>query len=208
MSKRVLIIGASSAIAKATARQLAHDKASFFLVARNAEKLTTLSNDLLVRGAANVDTLQCDLADISTHEKILSSTKESLGQIDIVLIAHGLLPDQEACQKDFKKVQEVFDVNAMSVMSLGTILANELEQQKSGTIAVISSVAGDRGRKSNYVYGTTKAAVSTFFRRPTVQTSRQRRQRPHHQTRLYRDSHDRRLQKRRLIMGPTRNRRC
>jgi short-subunit dehydrogenase len=86
-----------------------------------------------------------------------------LGGIDIVLIAHGSLPDQKACEQDTQKTLEAINTNAISTISLLTYLANHFERQGRGTIAVISSVAGDRGRQSNYVYGTAKAAVTVFL---------------------------------------------
>ena len=85
-----------------------------------------------------------------------------LGQTDLALIAHGTLPDQKACEIDPDQAREAFEINAVSVIALLTELAIRFQQQASGTIAVISSVAGDRGRSSNYVYGAAKAAVSTF----------------------------------------------
>ena len=83
--------------------------------------------------------------------------------MDTVLIAHGTLPDQPACEADYAVTLEAMTTNALSAISLLTRLANRFESQRRGTLAVISSVAGDRGRKSNYVYGTAKAAVSTFL---------------------------------------------
>jgi short-subunit dehydrogenase len=83
-------------------------------------------------------------------------------QIDIVLIAHGTLPNQTACEQDVGLALHEFSSNCLSIISLLTLVANRMEEQQSGTIAVISSVAGDRGRQSNYLYGTAKAAVTTF----------------------------------------------
>jgi short-subunit dehydrogenase len=83
--------------------------------------------------------------------------------MDVVLIAHGTLPDQKACEASFEHTRREFETNALSVMSLLTHVANYFEREKRGTIAVIASVAGDRGRQSNYVYGTAKGAVSLFM---------------------------------------------
>ena len=79
-----------------------------------------------------------------------------------MLISHGTLGDQELCQKSVPETLKEFSTNALSVISLLTIIANYMEQQKRGCIAVVSSVAGDRGRQGNYVYGAAKSAVSTF----------------------------------------------
>ena len=155
---KILIIGATSAIASACARKWAAEKTQFFLVGRNAEKLQQLSNDLTTRGASSAKTYVLDLNHYAGHQEMLNAC----GPIDIALIAHGSLPDQKACEQDPDLALKEFSSNATSVISLLILLANQMEAQKSGTIAVISSVAGDRGRPSNYLYGTAKAAVTTF----------------------------------------------
>ena len=88
---------------------------------------------------------------------------EVLGEVDVVLIAYGTLPDQRACEQNVAAALEAFEINALSTIGLLTHLANRFEQQEHGTIAVISSVAGDRGRQSNYVYGAAKGAVTIFL---------------------------------------------
>ena len=96
--KRVLIIGATSAIATACARLWAAKGGEFFLVARNAEKLEQTAEDLKGRGAKNVHLYQMDATDIAAHPAMLQQCMSALGQIDIALIAHGTLPDQKACE--------------------------------------------------------------------------------------------------------------
>lgn len=162
MSK-VLIIGATSAIAQATARIMAARGDALILVGRSEEKLKAVADDLLVRGAERVDFTAMDANETGKHEPLIGTVYEMLGGLDTVLIAHGVLPEQEACQKDFDQAAQSLHTNFMSVVSLLTPIANRLEEQNHGCIAVISSVAGDRGRQSNYVYGTAKAAVSTFL---------------------------------------------
>jgi short-subunit dehydrogenase len=162
MSK-VLIIGATSAIAQATARLMAARGDALILVGRSEEKLKAVADDLLVRGAERVDFTAMDASETGKHEPLIGTVYEMLGGLDTVLIAHGVLPDQEACQEDFEEAARSLNTNFMSVVSYLTPIANRLEEQKHGCIAVISSVAGDRGRQSNYVYGTAKAAVSTFL---------------------------------------------
>lgn len=133
-----------------------------FLVARNAEKLEQAAADLRARGAKSVTTITLDLARLEEHSTLVESCVQSLRQIDIALIAHGTLPDQKACEQDVNVALKEFANNGTSVISLLTLLANQFERQRCGSMAIISSVAGDRGRPSNYVYGTAKAAVSTF----------------------------------------------
>lgn len=158
----VLIIGATSAIAEATARRYAARGARLFLVARDAAKLTGIAADLRVRGAADVGQANLDINRLDAHADVLDQAWQLLQSVDVVLIAHGTLPDQSACESSVEKALAEFATNGTSTIALMTALGNRLEAQRTGTLAVISSVAGDRGRQSNYLYGAAKAAVSTF----------------------------------------------
>lgn len=160
--KRILIIGATSAIAMASARIWAVQGANLFLVARDAEKLDALAGDLTVRGATKIRTFQMDANETSTHLAMLDAAIQALGQVDIALVAHGTLPDQHACEADASVALREFATNGLSVIALLTVLSNKFEHQRGGAIGVITSVAGDRGRPSNYLYGSAKAAVSVF----------------------------------------------
>ncbi len=160
---RVLIIGASSAIAYETAKCFAHDGADLFLVGRSEEKLTTVAADLKVRGAKRVETYLLDLCDLDRHQEMFEQALASLGELDMLLIAHGTLGDQHKCEQSVVETMQELQTNCLSIISLLTIGANYFERQQHGCIAVVSSVAGDRGRKSNYVYGTAKAALSVFL---------------------------------------------
>ncbi len=161
--RKILLIGATSAIAEATARYFAAEGCAFFLVARNETKLQTIAQDLQVRGASQVDYRPLDMNEFEEHLNLIQAAHEALAGFNTVLIAHGTLGDQEASQASYATTEEELKTNFLSVVSLLTPIANQFEQQKYGTIAVISSVAGDRGRQSNYVYGTAKAATSTFL---------------------------------------------
>ena len=158
-----MVVGATSAIAHETAKCFARDGAEFFLIARNAEKLDDVSNDLKVRGAKRVETFLLDINDLERHEELVDAAVLALDGLDAVLISHGTLGDQQKCQLSVSETLKEFTTNCTSVIALLTLLANYFEQQKRGCIAVVSSVAGDRGRKSNYVYGSAKAAVSAFL---------------------------------------------
>jgi short-subunit dehydrogenase len=160
--KKILIIGATSAIATACARLWSAENASFFLVARDAVKLEQAVADLKVRGSTTIHTHVTDMNQFESHAEMLDACFATLGNVDIALIAHGTLPDHKACEQDVHLALQEFSSNGLSVIALLTLLANRMEAQHSGTIAVISSVAGDRGRPSNYLYGTAKAAVTTF----------------------------------------------
>lgn len=161
--KNVLIIGATSAIAEATARRWARRGYRLYLVARNGERLHAIAADLKIRGAESVHVAELDLNELGKHKAAIAEAIQTLGCIDIVLIAHGTLGDQKACETDFTLALSELNTNAISSISLLTHLANHFEAQKRGTIAVISSVAGDRGRQSNYVYGTAKGALTVFL---------------------------------------------
>lgn len=161
--RKVLIVGATSAIAEAVARLLAAQGDLLYLVGRRAEALEAIAADLRVRGAARVQTEAMDANAIERHAALLDNADVALGGLDTVLIAHGTLSDQAACQQSVALTFQELHTNALSVIALLTLIANHFEAQRVGTIAVISSVAGDRGRQSNYVYGTAKAAVSTFL---------------------------------------------
>ena len=162
MSK-ILIIGATSTIAIATARLFASEGNDLYLVARNSEKLDIISTDLKTRGAASVHTKVLDMTDSEQHEDLIKECVDAMTGLDIVLVAHGTLPDQADCQQTWDKTYKELDTNCLSILSLLTSCANYFEHERNGTIAVISSVAGDRGRQSNYIYGTAKGAVSIFM---------------------------------------------
>ena len=160
---RILIIGATSAIAKATARLYAETGAELFLIARNEARLEQLVADLEVRGAKISGHLSLDISKTIGHKKALETALKSLEKIDLALICHGDLPDQTACENSFKMAQKAINVNGLSTISLLTIFADTFKSQGFGSIAVITSVAGDRGRQPNFVYGASKALVSTYL---------------------------------------------
>lgn len=159
MSERILIIGGTSAIALAVARRMAARGASIFLVARRADSLAANAGDLRVRGAHVLSAL-LDANDTARHAAVLDTAFAAFGGFDYALIAHGTLPDQTACEASMEQALASFDTNARSVMALLTDLGNRFEVQGHGTLVVISSPAGERGRASNYIYGAAKAAVT------------------------------------------------
>jgi len=160
---KILIIGANSAIAEAAARRWALRGDSLYLLARDAERLEALAADLAIRGAKVAGHAVFDANDLQHHAAKLDDAVLALGGLDIALIAHGTLTDQKRAQVDLAYALGELSINFTSVFSLCTLLGNAFEAQGRGTLAVISSVAGERGRQSNYVYGTAKAAVSTFL---------------------------------------------
>lgn len=160
--KKILIIGATSAIAEHCARLWAVRGDALFLVARNQDRLNTIAMDLRVRGAGNVSTYPMDLNEITGQQAMLDAADVALGGVDTVLIAHGTLSNQKACEQSVDETLAEIKTNALSTIALLTIIANRFEAKRNGTIGVISSVAGDRGRARNYVYGSAKAMVTAF----------------------------------------------
>lgn len=161
--RKILVLGATSGIAEATCRIWATQGASLFLVARNADKLAAVAADLKTRGAAFVDTAVADLDDTAQHASLLAHAVNSLGGMDVAYLTHGILGDQQKAEQDFGVAAQILHTNFVSVVSLLTWLANFCVQRHSGVLAVISSVAGDRGRKSNYLYGSSKAGLTAFL---------------------------------------------
>ncbi|MFZ4551227.1 MAG: SDR family oxidoreductase [Aquabacterium sp.] len=160
--RKILIIGATSAMAEACARLWAQRGDKLFLAARNAAQLQSVADDLKARGASHVGTKIFDANAFELHAALLADATTAMGGLDTVLIAHGTLSDQERAQHDVGYALQEIQTNGTSVVSLMTLAGEQLAQQGHGAIAVISSVAGDRGRQSNYVYGSAKALVSAF----------------------------------------------
>jgi len=159
---KILIIGATSAIAESCAKIWSSRGESIFLVAKNKEKLDLLETNLKNQGSKDISSFLMDVNNLEDHKKMFDEAENKLKEINIVLIAHGTLSDQDECEKDVNKTIEEIKTNAISTIALLTEISNRFANNKSGIIAVISSVSGDRGRASNYVYGSAKAMVSTF----------------------------------------------
>lgn len=161
--KKILIVGASSAIAEATARRFAARGDRLYLAARNTARLQTLADDLAVRGGAAPGFEGFDANDLAAHAGLLERATAAMGGLDVLLIAHGTLSDQAECEASVEATLREIQTNGLSVVALLTLAAQQFQAQGSGTLAAISSVAGDRGRQSNYVYGSAKALVSSFL---------------------------------------------
>lgn len=159
----VLILGATSAIAEATARRYAARGARLFLVARNGERLADFARDLGARGALAVGTAVEDLANLDAHAGVLEAAWRHLGEVDIVLLAYGVLPDG-ARDHDAAVVHDTLMTNTVSAIHLLGLAAARLRAAgRGGSIAAISSVAGDRGRRGNALYGASKAALDAYL---------------------------------------------
>ncbi len=156
----LLIIGARSDMAKALARKYSENGYDIYLAARNAEQLLPLARDLQVRSRTEVKCVELDVLDFASHQAFYDNLDEKpLGVISAV----GYLGEQSAAQSDFVEARKIMDTNYTGVVSLLNIIADDFAKRKSGFIVGISSVAGDRGRKSNYLYGSAKAALTAYL---------------------------------------------
>jgi short-subunit dehydrogenase len=156
----ILILGAKSDIAKAIAREYAKHGYDLYLAARNSNELTSFANDINVRTKRTVKLLELDILNYSKHQGFYENiTEKPLG----VISAIGYLGNQEVAENNFNEAKKIIDTNYTAIVSLLNIIANDFESRRSGFIVGISSVAGDRGRKSNYYYGSAKAALSTYL---------------------------------------------
>lgn len=160
---RVLIVGATSAIATETARAYAASGARLFLTGRDLARLDGVAADLRVRGAGAVETAVLDVTDLRRGPEVIEAAWAAFDGLDVALVAHGVLPDQARCQSSADDALAAIEVNFTSTVALLTPLANRFEAAGGGCIAVISSVAGDRGRQSNYVYGSAKGGLDRFL---------------------------------------------
>jgi len=158
--KHLLIIGANSDIAKATAHCYAKEGYSLTLAARQIEQLEGFAQDLRIRCNSQISLRELDLMDATQCSNFLSHIEE---MPDTVLFAAGYLGEQDRAQVEDQETEKIFRINALSAMDLLGHFANQFEKRKSGSIIAISSVAGDRGRMSNYFYGAAKAALSTYL---------------------------------------------
>jgi short-subunit dehydrogenase len=159
----VIVLGATSAMIRETNRLQACEGARFLLVGRHREKLAVVSADLCARGAVIAGSVVADLRLLESHTALIEEAWKALGEVDLVLVAHGALVDQRAAEDDPMLAVEGALVNYTSVISLLTLVGQRMEIQGRGVIAVISSVAGDRGRRSNYIYGSAKAGLDAFL---------------------------------------------
>lgn len=159
---RVAIFGATSAMAQATARLLAARGAALFLVGRDPEKLQAVADDLRVRGAT-IHAARADLDDTARHGALLDEAAAALGRIDVVLVAQGVLAASDAAEADLAVAERLLVTNFLAPALLCEAAALRLAAQGAGTLVAIGSVAGDRGRQSNYAYGAAKGGLAIFL---------------------------------------------
>jgi decaprenylphospho-beta-D-erythro-pentofuranosid-2-ulose 2-reductase len=164
LTQKIVIVGATSSIATHCGRLWSQGKVvDLHLIGRDRERLERIAADLRAR-AATGSTVQIVIADFLDAAAIQNSVAQlaAPSKIDIALIAHGSLGDQITCQNDLAKNQAELEVNGVSPALYAEAFAQQMAQTNHGTLCVIGSVAGDRGRRSNYVYGAAKGLVTRY----------------------------------------------
>lgn len=162
-ARHVIVLGALSAIGEATARLYAKEGARLVLVARNEARLRQVGDDLKIRGAAECLVVSIDLATCYATTEFAKMAAALDDRVDAVLLFYGVLGDQREAEKDLAQLRNIIAVNFSSAAAWAVSAANQLEKQKSGVLLAVSSVAGDRGRQSNYIYGAAKAGLTTLI---------------------------------------------
>lgn len=159
--KRIVIIGATSTIAEHCARLWVKEPIDLVLVGRSQSKLDMISQDLKVRNSKSIITTRiANFEDPLAIGVLVSELNEK--PVDIALIAHGSLPEQKQCQNDLVLNKMTLEINGLSPVLFAEAFARNMEYKNQGALAIIGSVAGDRGRKSNYVYGAAKGMVTRY----------------------------------------------
>lgn len=163
MMKRIVIVGATSGIAKECARiWVKESPVELTLVVRDTSRAQALVSDLLVRSPnSKIDAISTDFTSPAAIKGLVDAVYQSK-TIDIVLIAHGTLPEQAECESNLELCNDTLEINGVSPCLFAEAFAKVMQHQGKGSIAIIGSVAGDRGRKSNYIYGAAKGLVSRY----------------------------------------------
>jgi short-subunit dehydrogenase len=161
--KNFLVLGASSLIVQKTLELLAKPDVKFYLVGRNEAKLNIVKAHLESVGQSSVFIETADLMNFDAYKQIFSNSLQAMGYVDCLFVGYGILPNQQELEQDITKIIENFNVNALGVILFASLVANYFEARNYGSIVVISSVAGDRGRRNNYFYGSAKAALTVFL---------------------------------------------
>lgn len=159
----VLVLGGDSDIAFATlSRLIAERTRTIILAGRNTDRLETRARDLQELGAAQVDIVSFNGEDMDSHEEFVESVFSTYDDIDLVFLAYGRLGDQKQDERDRSRALETIRINYVGPVSVLIPIVSALERQGHGTIAVMSTVAAERPRRSNFIYGSSKAGIDWF----------------------------------------------
>ena len=164
MNDTILILGATSAIAKAFCHLAAQKASPLILAGRDDAELQRMATDLQIRYQTAVCVEHFDALDWDGHADFFRRCLDHCqGRLAGVVLCYGQLDEQRTTEIDVTAARRTIDVNFTSAVSILNLVAEQLASQKSGFIAAISSVAGDRGRQSNYTYGAAKSALATYL---------------------------------------------
>ncbi len=158
----LLVLGANSLIAQCTAECFAKDKHEIIFAGRNAGQMQKLANDFEIRFQCKAYGIEFDALDYNSHKTFLENVLKLIPQVDYVLLAFGYLGEQTKANEGFDESKKIIETNYTGAVSIIHLFASHFESQRKGNIIIISSVAGDRGRQSNYLYGSAKAGLSAF----------------------------------------------
>jgi decaprenylphospho-beta-D-erythro-pentofuranosid-2-ulose 2-reductase len=161
--KKIIVLGATSGIALEVQRQLACQGRELILVGRSSQRLAEIRADLVIRGARQVLTYCADLSSIQEHAAVFDFARRAFPGFDTVLLAYGSMHNQKNSEASVDVLLEELQVDFVSAAAILTLFAADLERRRTGCLAAITSVAGDRGRRSNYVYGSAKGGLSLFL---------------------------------------------
>ena len=160
----ILVLGSTSGIARVTCRILAREGHDLFLAGRNQDEIERQAKDLQIRHGIHCESFRFDALEPDGHRALVRNAfARAEGRLEGVLVAFGTLGDEERARSDPEHAREIMEVNLLGVVSALTPIANRLEERGHGFIAVLSSVAGDRGRQSNYTYGAAKGGLSRWL---------------------------------------------
>jgi decaprenylphospho-beta-D-erythro-pentofuranosid-2-ulose 2-reductase len=160
----VLILGAASAIARAVAAEFAYRGFDLLLTGRDLQELDSMAADLRLRYGVKVERQPFDALALETHRGFVEDCrKASKDNLAGVVVCFGYLGDQTVAEKDSGETRRILDTNLLGAVSILGLLANHFEAKKEGFLCALSSVAGDRGRRSNYIYGASKAGLTVFL---------------------------------------------
>ena len=159
----IVIVGASSAIARAIALEVGKDD-RLLLLGRDVEDIGDNAADVFIQRGAKTDHLTFDIADRSQHQTVFDQAVAILDHIDCIFFCHGVMFDQEEAEKDPDACAKTLDVNYTATVLFANLFVAHMREREEGLLCFISSVAGDRGRQSNYIYGSSKAALDVYVR--------------------------------------------
>jgi decaprenylphospho-beta-D-erythro-pentofuranosid-2-ulose 2-reductase len=164
LPQTVLVFGATSDIARALLRRLVARRArTVVLAGRRIDALDAVAAELTEAGADTVETIAFEATDVTAHSALVDGVFERHGDVDLVVIAFGVLGDQAEAERDPAAAVEIAQVNYVASVSVGTAVATHLRRQGHGNVIALSSVAGERPRRANFVYGSSKAGMDAFF---------------------------------------------